>query len=192
MKIRKHFDILQSGTDCRKVALVDKDGNPVVIYPTPDGSNIFIINGTAYSETEANGMLFKEVDDDYIDVHNVPVSDDAKKFHATENYYTKHNVIACSNWFFGLAGIFGHYKFFTEKLWKKIPGFEKADEAEIIAVFMHWWFRDRYGYQNKPVGSTWSSKYPTVYTKDDESFNDYINKFQPVLKAFSDWCASQR
>lgn len=28
-----------------------------------------------------------------------------------------------------LCGVFGHYPFFTDKLWQKVKGFEDADEA---------------------------------------------------------------
>ena len=120
------------------------------------------------------------------------VSDYAKEFQKNEDSYAKHAVIECSNWFFGLAGIFGHYAFFTQKMWKQVPGFEDTDEGEIIAVFLHWWFRDRYGFQSIPCGAAWSTEYPTTYRHDDELYNDYINRYQPVLKAYSDWCEAQR
>ena len=40
------------------------------------------------------------------------------------------------NFFFSLIGIFNHYEFFTEKLWKKVDGFEDKDEAEVKCAFM--------------------------------------------------------
>ena len=177
MKKRIPFEIYHSGKYYKNVDLVDKDGNPVDVYPSSDGSTIFIIGGTAYSLDEANnGMLFEEIDDERIDVYNTDVSDYAKEFQKNEDSYAKHAVIECSNWFFGLAGIFGHYAFFTQKMWKQVPGFEDTDEGEIIAVFLHWWFRDRYGFQNMPCGSAWSTEYPTTYRHDDELYNDYIKK----------------
>lgn len=191
MKTRKAFDI-HSGRNLHKVELVDKNGNPIDVYPTPDGSAVFIIDGTAYSMEKAKDMLFEEVDDERIDVYNTDVSDFAKEFQKNEDDCVKRKLIKCSNWFFGLAGIFGHYAFFTQKLWKKVPGFEDTDEGEIIAVFLHWWFRDKYGFQNMPCGSAWSSEFYTAYTQCDELYNDYINKYQPVLKAYSDWCEAQR
>ena len=191
MKTRKAFDI-HSGRNLHNVELVDKNGNPIDVYPTPDGSPVFIINGIAYSMEKAENMLFEEVDDEYIDVYKTDVSDYAKEFQNNEDGYVKKKVIECSNWFFSLAGMFGHYAFFTHKLWKQVPGFEDTDEGEIIAVFLHWWFRDRYGFQNMPCGSAWSSEYPTTYEYYDRLYNDYINKYQPVLKAYSDWCEAQR
>ena len=105
MKTRKEFDI-HSGRNLHKVDLVDKNGNPIDVYPTPDGSAVFIIDGTAYSMEEAKDMLFEEVDDERIDVYKTDVSDYAKEFQKNEDSYAKHAVIECSNWFFGLAGIF--------------------------------------------------------------------------------------
>jgi hypothetical protein len=37
-----------------------------------------------------------------------------------------------AEWFFNLVGVFCHYSFFTEKLWKKVKGFENKDEAESL------------------------------------------------------------
>ena len=193
MKTKIQFDIFHSGKDYRQVDLVDKDGNPVDVYPSSDGKDIFIIGGTAYSLDEANnGMLFEEIDDERIDVYKTDVTDYAKEFQSMEDDYVKKKIIECANWFFEVAGIFGHYAFFSQKMWKKVPGFERADEGEIIAVFLHWWFRYKYGFQNMPCGSAWSSNVPSVYNENDELFNDYINKYQPVLKAYSDWFVNQR
>ena len=191
MKTRKAFDI-HSGRNLHKVDLVDKNGNPIDVYPTPDDSAVFIIDGTAYSMEEAKDMLFEEIDDERIDVYKTDVSDYAKEFQKNEDDCVKKKIRECSNWFFDLIGIFTHHAFFTQKMWKQVPGFEDEDEGEIIAVFMHWWFRDRYGFQNMPCGSAWSSSVPSVYNENDELFNDYINKYQPVLKAYSDWCENQR
>ena len=191
MKTIKPFDI-HSRKNLHNVELVDENGNPVDVYPTPAGSPVFIINSIAYSMEEAKDMLYEEIDDERIDVYKTDVSDYAMEFQNNEDEYVKKKVIECSNWFFGLAGMFGHYAFFTQKMWKKVPGFEHTDEGEIIAVFLHWWFRYKYGFQNMPCGSAWSSEYPTAYTQCNELYNDYINKYQPVLKAYSDWCENQR
>ena len=39
-----------------------------------------------------------------------------------------------AEFFVNLVGIFGHYDFFTKKLWKKVEGFKDYDEAEILAI----------------------------------------------------------
>ena len=35
-------------------------------------------------------------------------------------------------WAFDLIGYFNHYSFFTEKLWRKVEGFEYADEGNVL------------------------------------------------------------
>lgn len=89
MKTRKAFDI-HSGKDLHNVELVDENGNHVDVYPTPDGSAVFIIDGTAYSMEDAEDMLFEEVDDNSIDVYKTDVSDYAKEFQKNEDIESAH------------------------------------------------------------------------------------------------------
>ena len=51
-----------------------------------------------------------------------------------------------TGWFFNLIGVFNHYTFFTDELWRNVKGFKKVDEAEIKAAFMHYWFHNEFGY----------------------------------------------
>jgi hypothetical protein len=36
-----------------------------------------------------------------------------------------------AQWCFELVGVFNHYRFFTDKLWRKVSGFKNKDEAEV-------------------------------------------------------------
>ena len=89
-------------------------------------------------------------------------------------------------WFFSLIGIFNHYSFFTKKLWKKVKGFKHKDEAEIKAVFIHYWFNHAFGYYTCPCGSSWFAEL------DKELYDDYIKEYIPVLEEYSKWCEQQR
>ena len=55
-----------------------------------------------------------------------------------------------------LCGVFGHHRFFTDKLWQKVKGFKNADEAEILNYFM---IAELYskGLYYCGVGSSWGS-----------------------------------
>lgn len=89
-------------------------------------------------------------------------------------------------WFFDLVGYFNHYEFFTKRLWKKVKGFEKEDEAEIKCMFMHYWFHYKFGYYTCPCGSSWF----TVVDKD--SYDRYITEYKPIIDAFAIWMVEQR
>lgn len=125
-------------------------------------------------------------------VESVEVSQFAENFQKGASKETKKEVIRCANWFINSAGIFGHYAFFTKELWRKVKGFEDEDKGQIIAVFLHWWFRYEYGYQDMPIGCGWSNDYPTPYNEYDECYNNYIEKYRPVIEAYYDWCYRQR
>ena len=92
-----------------------------------------------------------------------------------------------AEWFFNLIGIFCHYSFFTNKLWKNVEGFENEDEGEIIAAFMHYWLHHKYLCYTLPVGCWWfcDLNSPTAY-------GEYIEKYQPVIDAYEDWKTKQR
>lgn len=89
-------------------------------------------------------------------------------------------------WFFQLVGYFNHYEFFTKKLWKKVKGFKKHDEAEIKCAFMHYWFHNKFGYFTCPCGMEWFTEL------DEESYNTYVKFFKPVFEAYNKWCIEQR
>lgn len=91
------------------------------------------------------------------------------------------------NFFFGLIGVFNHYAFFTEKLWRKVDGFKDRDEAEVKCAFMSLWTNRTLGIHTYPVGATWS-----VYYGNEKIFNEYINEWMPLFKAFQDWKDEQR
>lgn len=120
------------------------------------------------------------------------VSQWAKNFQEQTSTEIKEKVYECAQWFTELVGYFGHYAFFTEKLWRKIEGFETTDEAEVICAFIQMWFRYRYGWQDMPVGCAWTRSTPTVYTEEDALFSEYIKQFQPVFIAFQNWKIKQR
>lgn len=84
-----------------------------------------------------------------------------------------------------LCGVFGHYKFFTDKLWKKIKEFKDADEADILNYFMLTELHSKKLYYC-PVGMSWGS------LCDKETCEKYLQKFEKVRKAYIEWCMSQR
>ena len=89
--------------------------------------------------------------------------------------------------FFGLIGIFNHYAFFTQKLWKNVEGFNDKDEAEVKCAFMSLWTNHVLGISTYPVGSAWCN-----YHGDMESFDKYMDEWMPLLVAFKDWANKQR
>ncbi len=91
-----------------------------------------------------------------------------------------------AEFFINLSGVFGHYSFFTQKLWKKVKGFEKEDEAEIIAAFLNYWFHNQFGFYTCPCGSGWFAEL------GEDCYNDYITKYIPLFEAYSEWCTRQR
>ena len=84
-----------------------------------------------------------------------------------------------------LCGIFGRHRFFTDKLWQKVKGFEYADEAEILNYFMIAELYNK-GLYYCGVGSSWGSPC------DKEMCEQYLSKFEVIGKAYRDWCISQR
>lgn len=89
-------------------------------------------------------------------------------------------------WFFNLVGYFNHYSFFTEKLWKKVKGFENEDEAEIKCMFMHYWFHHKFGYYTVPCGAAWFAELT------EDFYNRYIERYKPIIDAFEQWKIEQR
>jgi hypothetical protein len=92
-----------------------------------------------------------------------------------------------AEWFFNLIGVFCHYSFFKDKLWKKVKGFENEDEAEIIAAFMHYWLHYRYLCYTHTVGCGWFCDFDSP-----DAYHDYIKKYQPVIDAYEEWVIKQR
>ena len=176
--------------------IVGKDGHELHVYDFGNDDAIkhcVIVDGTVYNmDSDDVPIFFERYNPSDDSVRNIKVSEDAEEFQQTTTTNEKQLVIDCINWFIDKSGIFGHYAFFTKELWRKVPGFKDADKAEIIAAFLHWWVRYQYGFQGYPVGMCWSNNHPSSYTVDDECFNDYVEKYMPVFKAYSDWCYNQR
>ena len=84
-----------------------------------------------------------------------------------------------------LCGIFGHHRFFTDKLWQKVKGFKNADEAEILNYFMIAELYNK-GLYYCGVGSSWGSPC------NKEMCEQYLSKFEVIGKAYRDWCIRQR
>ena len=176
--------------------IVNEKGHEVYAYDFGNEDRIkhcVIIDGKVYNMDSDNvPIYFQRYDPSDDSVRNTKVSEDAEEFQRATTTYEKKLVMDCINWFISMSGIFGHYAFFTKELWRKVPGFKKADKAEVIAAFLHWWVRYEYGFQNYPAGMCWSSDHPTSYDVDDECFNEYIEKYKPVFKAYTDWQYKQR
>lgn len=91
-----------------------------------------------------------------------------------------------AEFFVNLVGIFGHYDFFTKKLWKKVEGFKDNDEAEILAAFLHYWFHNKFGFNTCPCGCGWFTNI------SEESYNEYIKHYETLFKEYGKWCVNQR
>lgn len=106
-------------------------------------------------------------------------------------YYKREKDYSCGedtlDFFFGCLGRFNHYGYFTNKLWKKVKGFENEDEAEVKCAFMSLWTKHTLGITTYPCGSAWC----TIYGSE-EFFNSYVEKWKPVFEDFDNWCESQR
>ena len=89
--------------------------------------------------------------------------------------------------FFGLIGVFNHYSFFTQKLWKKVDGFKDKDEGEVKCAFMSFWTHHTLGIRTYPVGASWCS-----FNGDQESFDHYMDEWMPLFMAFKEWANKQR
>lgn len=90
------------------------------------------------------------------------------------------------SWFINLSGVFGHYSFFTNELWRKVDGFKKEDKAEIIAAFLHYWVHNKFGCFTCPIGSGWCCEV------SEETYNSYIKRFEPIINEFENWIQGQR
>lgn len=91
-----------------------------------------------------------------------------------------------AEYFVSLAGIFGHYEFFTKELWRKVDGFKKEDKAEVIAAFLHYWFHNEFGFYTCPCGCGWFSDL------GEDCYNNYIEKYKPLFDAYYQWQLKQR
>ena len=98
----------------------------------------------------------------------------------------KQRDLEIAEWFFDLVGVFNHYGFFREKLWNKVKGFEKTDEAEIKVMFMHLWFHHKFGYWTTTCGSGWFAEL------GEECCDEDYKEFQPVVDAYIEWVGQQR
>ena len=86
----------------------------------------------------------------------------------------------------GMSGVFGHYEFFTKELWRKVDGFKKEDKAEVIAAFLHKELHHKFGFNSCPCGCGWFANL------DEEEYNRYIKRYEPIFKAYREWQIKQR
>jgi hypothetical protein len=112
-----------------------------------------------------------------------------QKFVAEERCAVKDNQVGkdALDFFFGLIGVFNHYSFFTEKLWKKVDGFKDKDEAEVKCAFMSLWTNHALGIVTYPVGSAWSTRHVSMVC-----FEKYLDEWMPLFMAFKEWADKQR
>ena len=89
-------------------------------------------------------------------------------------------------WAFDLIGYFNNYSFFTEKLWRKVDGFEYVEDDEIKCAFMHYWLHNKFGYFTSPIGIVY------FHETTESSYNMYISKYKPIIKFFEKWELDQR
>lgn len=181
----------------KELNVVDKNGYSVDVCMCDNDDNVravVIINGKAYDAEKKGLPIFFEVDDpEEKPFREFEVSDDAKDLLRNLRSDPQKTLIDTMCWFIGLCGTFGHYSFFTDKLWKKVDGFKDADEAEILNAFVCWWARYKFGYLFYPVGCSWATDYPERYDAEDtEFFDSHIGKYWPVIKAYYEWCNNQR
>ena len=106
-------------------------------------------------------------------------------------YYKEGKDYSCGEdtlkFFFGCMGCFNHYSYFTNKLWKKVKGFENEHEAEVKCAFLSLWTKHTLGITTYPCGSSWC----TIHG-NEEIFNSYVEKWEPVFEDFDNWCIKQR
>lgn len=89
-------------------------------------------------------------------------------------------------WFFSFIGYFNQFSFFTNKLWKNVKGFKNHNEADIKCLFMHYWTHHEFHIYSRPFGISWFS------LVSEDSYNKYIQEYQPVIDAFEEWQMQQR
>jgi hypothetical protein len=82
--------------------------------------------------------------------------------------------------------ILSHYDYFKKKLWKKVKGFKKKDEAEVIIAFASALLRNK-GIYTQPCGCAWCS-----FDWKQEDLEDYFKEYQPVFEDYGKWCMAQR
>lgn len=89
--------------------------------------------------------------------------------------------------FFRCMAYFNRYSYFTDKLWKKVKGFENEHEVEVKCAFLSLWTKHTLGITTYPVGCSWC----TIHG-NEEFFNSYVEKWKPVFEDFDNWCIEQR
>lgn len=82
--------------------------------------------------------------------------------------------------------ILSHYDYFKEKLWKKVEGFKKKDEAEVIIAFASALLQNK-GIYTQPCGCALCS-----FDWKQEDLEDYFNEYKPVFADYNKWCMAQR
>lgn len=51
---------------------------------------------------------------------------------------------------------------------------------------MHYWFHNTFHYNTLPVNSSW------FVELDEEDYNGYIKKFEPIIEVYKKWVEEQR
>lgn len=87
---------------------------------------------------------------------------------------------------FYLIARLSRYEYFKKKLWKKVKGFKKKDEAEVIIAFASALLRNKDIY-TRPCGCAWCS-----FDGKQEDLEGYFKEYQPVFEDYGKWCMSQR
>lgn len=82
--------------------------------------------------------------------------------------------------------ILSHYDYFKKKLWKKVEGFKKKDEAEVIIAFASALLRDK-GIYTQPCGCALCS-----FDWKQEDLEGYFKEYKPVFEDYNKWWMAQR
>lgn len=97
------------------------------------------------------------------------------------------------NYIFRCESYFCRHYYFTKELWRKVKGFENEDKAEVHIAFLTLWLCETFNEHNYkpiysyPLGCGWST-----INGSKESYDEYIDRFRPLFKDYTNWCLSQR
>jgi len=82
---------------------------------------------------------------------------------------------------------FCRHHYFIDKMWKKVKGYENADEADVKAAFMSAWLFNDSEIMTMPIGCGWAA-----IISDKEDFDKYMAEYQPLFSDYVNWCYMQR
>lgn len=90
---------------------------------------------------------------------------------------------------FKYIGIFNHYQYFTEELYRNLPNRKNVDSAEVKCAFLHWGLYDKFHILSTPCGMGWF----TIWNKDDKDIVlNYLKSFKDIFDDYMMWCSKQR